>query len=560
MRGWRRWTSSVSVKLTLWLIASMAFVFSLLGYQTLRLHKRDLEQMTIASADRTSDVIKRGLRYSMLQNHRDEIYHTLLTIGAQPGIHKIRIFDKEGRISFSTDAREVNTFVDKRAEACYGCHAQEQPLVRLDRPDRVRVYLGERGERILGLINPIENEPGCYTASCHAHSPAQSVLGVLDVTLSLAPVDAAIAEGQRQLFFLFLGSILFVALVVVAVTAVMIHVPIRHLKRGTERVASGDLDHKIPLTARDELGELAASFNAMTEELKRAHEELTSWARTLEERVAEKTAELRRTHEQMMHAERMASIGKLAAIVAHEINNPLSGILTTAKLLLKKMGDHGFSPEDLANARQYLEMIASESARCGEIVKNLLQFVRPSRAHFQPHDVNELIRQSLRLIQHKIELMSLQTEVQLDPDVPPVVCDGQQMRQALVALLINACEAVRPEEGMLTVTSRFLPEAQRVEIAIRDNGVGMDEETQRRIFEPFFTTKEKEGSLGLGLSVVLSILHRHGGDIHVQSALGHGTTFTLRLPLTPPTGAEDQTDRAFEVFSGDAPHHMESRL
>ncbi len=276
--------------------------------------------------------------------------------------------------------------------------------------------------------------------------------------------------------------------------------------------------------------------------------------------MAEKTAELRRTHEQMMHAERMASIGKLAAIVAHEINNPLSGILTTAKLLLKKMGDHGLSPEDLANARQYLEMIASESARCGEIVKNLLQFVRPSRAHFQPHDVNELIRQSLRLIQHKIELMSLQTEVQLDPDVPPVVCDGQQMRQALVALLINACEAVRPEEGMLTVTSRFLPEAQRVEIAIRDNGIGMDEETQRRIFEPFFTTKEKEGSLGLGLSVVLSILHRHGGEIHVQSALGHGTTFTLRLPLTPPAGAEDQTDRAFEVFAGDAPHHMESGL
>jgi len=549
-RDWRRWLSSVSVKLALWLIASMAFVFSLLGYQTLQLHKRDLERMTIMSADRTSDVIKRGLRYSMLQNHRDEIYHTLLTIGAQPGIHKIRIFDKEGRISFSTDAREMNTFVDKRAEACYACHAQEQPLVRLERPDRVRVYVGDRGERILGLINPIENEPGCYTASCHAHSPTQSVLGVLDVTLSLAPVDAAIAEGQRQLFRLFLGSILFVALVVVAVTVVMIHVPIKHLKKGTKRVAAGDLDYKIPLTSRDELGELAASFNEMTEELKRAHEEVTSWARTLEERVAEKTAELRRTHEQMMHAERMASIGKLAAIVAHEINNPLSGILTTAKLLLKKMGDHGPSAEELPSVRQYLELIASESARCGEIVKNLLQFVRPSRTRFQPHDINELIRQSLRLIQHKIELMSVQTDVQLDPTIPPLVCDGPQIRQAVVALLINACEAMRPEEGVLTVRSRFLSEAQQVEIAIRDNGIGMDEETQRHIFEPFFTTKEKEGSLGLGLSVVLSILHRHGGEIRVQSALGQGTTFTLRLPLVPPPSAEEQSDLTFDVARG----------
>lgn len=549
-RGWHRWMSSVSVKLALWLIASMALVFSLLGYQTLRLHKRDLERMTIMSADRTSDVIKRGLRYSMLQNHRDEIYHTLLTIGAQPGIHKIRIFDKEGRISFSTDAREMNTFVDKRAEACYACHAQEQPLARLERLDRVRVYVGDRGERILGLINPIENEPGCYTAPCHAHSPTQSVLGVLDVTLSLAPVDAAIAEGQRQLFRLFLGSIFFVALVVVAVTAAMIHVPIKHLKKGTERVAAGDLDYKIPLASRDELGELATSFNEMTAELKRAHEEVTSWARTLEERVAEKTAELRRTHEQMMHAERMASIGKLAAIVAHEINNPLSGILTMAKLLLKKVGDHGLSAEDLPSVRQYLELIASESARCGEIVKNLLQFVRPSRAHFQPHDVNELIQQSLRLIQHKIELMNVQTDVQLDPTIPPLVCDGQQIRQALVALLINACEAMRPEEGVLTVRSRFLPETQQIEIAIRDNGIGMDEETQRHIFEPFFTTKEKEGSLGLGLSVVLSILHRHGGEIHVQSALGQGTTFTLHLPLVPPLPAEEQSDLALDMARG----------
>lgn len=555
--GWRRWMSSVSVRLALWLIASVALVFSLLGYQTVRLHRRDLERMTLMSADRTSDLIKRGLRYSMLRNHRDEIYHTLLTIGAQPGIHKIRIFDKEGRISFSTDAREVNTLVDKRAEACYACHAQEQPLARLERPDRVRVYVGDRGERILGLINPIENEPGCSTASCHAHSPTQSVLGVLDVTLSLAPVDDAIAHGRRQLVLLFLGSILFVAFVVVAVTLTMIHIPIQHLKRGTERVAAGDLDYQIPLASRDELGELAASFNAMTREVKRAHEDVTNWARTLQQRVAEKTAELQRTHEQMRHAERMASLGKLAAIVAHEINNPLSGILTTAKLLLKKLGDHGLPAEELPNVRQHLELIASESARCGEIVKNLLQFVRPAPARLQPEDLNVLIQQALRLIRHKIELMSVQTDVRLDPSLPPLVCDGQQIRQALVALLINACEAMRPEEGVLTVRSRFLPEAQQAEITIRDNGIGMDEETQRHIFEPFFTTKEKQGSLGLGLSVVLSIVHRHGGEISVQSALGQGTTFTLRLPLVPPTSSEERADLldvARWAPSSDDPH------
>jgi len=546
----QKWRSSVGAKLTFWLLVSSAMVFSLLGYQTLRLHQRDLEQMTLASADRTSDLIKRGLRYSMLRNHRDEIYHTLQTIGAQPGIHKIRIFDKEGRISFSTDAREMNTFVDKRAEACYACHAQEQPLTRLDRPDRVRIYVNPRGERILGLINPIENEPSCSRAPCHAHSPTQSVLGILDVTLSLAPVDAAIAKGRRQLLLLFLASLFFVTFVVVLATLMMIHTPITHLMRGIRRVAAGDLTYKIPLISRDELGEVAASFNAMTEKLRSAHEELTRWARTLEERVAQKTAELQRAHEQMIHAERMASLGKLAAIVAHEINNPLAGILTTAKLVRKKLEDHQLSAEERATLRQYLELIAGESARCGEIVKNLLQVVRPSRASLQPHDVNELIRQSLRLIQHKIELMSLQTDVQLDPSLPPIVCDGSQIRQVLLALLINACEAVRPEEGRIEIISRFLPERQQAEITIRDNGIGMDEETQRRIFKPFFTTKEREGSLGLGLSVVLSILHRHGGEIHVQSALGQGTTFTVYLPLSPPTEAEEQAEPLLAASEG----------
>jgi len=520
----------IGLKLVICLIGSMAIIFTVLGYRNVRLHKQHLEDMTILSADRISDTIKRSTRYSMLKNHRDEVYHTITTIGAQPGMNKIRIFNKEGKISFSTDEHEVNTFVDKKAEACYVCHAQEQPLSRLNRPDRVRVYAGPNGHRILGLINPIENEPSCYNAACHAHPPDRQVLGVLDVTLSLAKVDETIAQGQRQMVANFMGAIAIISLIVGGLIWIMVHNPVKQLIAGTKRVAAGDLDYKINISSHDEIGELAASFNWMTDELKQANDQLTDWAKTLESRVEQKTAELKRAHEQMIQVERMASIGKLAAIVAHEINNPLAGILTYAKLLLKKIEHSGFASGDYENAKQHLEMISSESARCGDIVKNLLQFARQTEVNLQPNDVNELITQSVRLVQHKIDLMSLETQTQLDEHTPTIVCDAQQIKQALVALLINACEAMASGAGVLEVASRYCPARRGVEIMIRDNGVGMDEETQQHIFEPFFTTKEQGKGVGLGLAVVYGIVNRHSGEIEVESALGQGTTFTIRLP------------------------------
>lgn len=534
MRGWKSSLPfSLSLKLIVCLVGSMVIIFTALGYWNVQLHRRHLENMTIISAEQISDIIKDSTRYSMLKNHRDEVYHIITTTGVEPGINKIRIFNEEGKISFSTDKREVDTLVDKKAEACYGCHAQEQPLARLNRPDRVRIYLRPNGDRILGLINPIENESSCYRAPCHAHPPNQQVLGILDVTLSLARVDEIIADGQRGMIANLIVAILMISLIFGALIWVMVHQPVKQLIAGTQRVAAGDLDFKIRPSSRDEIGKLAASFNRMTDELKQAHAQITDWARTLESRVEQKTAELKRAHEQMIQVERMASIGKLAAIVAHEINNPLAGILTYAKLLLKKAGDRRLAFADPEETRQSLEMIANESARCGEIVKNLLQFSRQTAVDLQPNDVNEIIRQSMRLVQHKIDLMSLEAQILLDENIPMLVCDAQQLKQALVALLINACEAMRPEEGVLEVASRHLRAHRAVEITIHDNGIGMDEETQRHIFEPFFTTKEQGKGVGLGLAVVYGIVQRHSGEIEVESALGQGTTFTLRLPEMP---------------------------
>jgi two-component system NtrC family sensor kinase len=537
---------NLSLKLTICLIGGMAIIFSVLGYENVRLHRQQLEDMTFAAGDRISDTIKRSTRFGMLNNHREQVHQTINAIGSQPGMNKIRIYNEEGRVSFSTDESETISQVDKKAEACYACHAEQQPLARLNRPDRTRIYTGANGERILGLINPIENEPSCSSADCHAHPASQQILGVVDVTMSLAKVDETIADGRRRMIMNFLGAIVIISMLVGTLIWAMVNRPVKRLIVGTKQVAAGSLDYKIRVSSKDELGELASSFNRMTAELQEANGEINDWAKMLESRVDQKTAELKQAHEHLIHVERMASIGKLAAIVAHEINNPLAGILVYAKLLLKKMaGDD--SAED---SKQYLSMIANESARCGEIVKNLLQFSRQAKFNLENNDLNEIITQSLRLIQHKVDLMGITTEARLDAGINNIVCDAQQMKQALVALLINACEAINKGEGVIRVESRRLPDLCAVEIEISDNGVGMDEETKTQIFEPFFTTKEQGKGVGLGLAVVYGIVNGHSGEITVKSSPGIGTTFVIRLPEKALNTAETEIPAARGRESG----------
>ena len=195
---WRRLSRSLSSKLIGSLLVVMVVMFALLGYVNIRLQRQHLEEATLASAERVSDVIKRSTTYYMLRNDREGLYHTIQTIADEPGMVKVRILDQEGQVSYSTDPAEVSHVLDKTAEACYGCHNQAQPLARLNRPDRFRIYRGASGQRVLGIITPIENQPSCSNATCHAHPANQQVLGVLDTNLSLAKADAQIAVSSRH--------------------------------------------------------------------------------------------------------------------------------------------------------------------------------------------------------------------------------------------------------------------------------------------------------------------------------------------------------------------------
>jgi two-component system, NtrC family, sensor kinase len=529
-RRWKRLTHSLSAKLISLLLLVMTGIFALLGYLNIHLHRQHLEAATLTSAERVSDVIKRGTSYYMLRNDREGMYHAMATMADEPGMVRVRIFDKEGHISYSSDTGEIGHIVDKRAEACYGCHVQSQALTKLNRPDRFRIYRDAKGQRVLAVITPIENQPACSNAACHAHPAEQQVLGVLDANLSLAKADAQLAQTSRRMIGYTLFALIDISLLTWLFVWRLVGQPIKRLTSGTKELADGNLGYQLEVDSTDEAGELATSFNRMSLQLRSANEQILAWTRTLEERVDQKTRELRRAHEHVLLVEKMATIGKMAAVVAHEINNPLSGILTYAKLIRKWIDRGEAQGAKRADAEQCLSLIADESRRCGDLVKNLLTFSRSAPMNRQSTDVNTVIDRSIRLIAPQMEMKGVEVHANLAQDLPRVQCDPGQIEQVVLALSINAIDAM-PQGGNLWITTRAHGDGGAIAIEVRDDGCGIPDDILPRIFEPFLTTKESGKSVGLGLAVGHHIIERHSGKIEVQSKQGKGTTFIITLPM-----------------------------
>jgi len=518
----------LAAKLAISMVASTAAFFTLYGYVNLRVERRHSEDMVVQSADRITDVILRSTHYEMLHNDRDALYNIIQELGAEPGIRRIRIFNKDGRISFSTDGREVDKVVDKTAEACYACHAQSSPLVKLNRPDRARIFVDREGQRVLGVIRPIENSSSCSEAGCHVHRADQRVLGVIDANLSLATVDAQLKQYQATLVYFTFAALAMASLMSILFIWVVVYRPVRELTKGTHRVAGGDLQYRISVHSDDELGDLAASFNKMTAEVANVQGEI-------EEQVRRKTAELERVYKTLLSNEKMVSIGKLAATVAHEINNPLFGILTYARLVLRELLRHDLPQRD--ELAEQLRTIERESKRCGDLVKNLLTFARQAPSHPEPQDLNAIIGRAVALVRHKVELQSIALNLSLARDLPAVNCDANQMQQVFLVLLVNASEAM-PKGGALQVTTEHDPARGQCRACVRDTGYGIPEDVLPQIFEPFFTTKADPQRTGLGLAVAHSIVEQHAGELTVRSKPGEGAEFVVALPATVAAAAE----------------------
>jgi two-component system NtrC family sensor kinase len=537
-RWFRRLGQSISAKLMVSIFVVLIIIFSLFGYFSIRDQRRHLEDAALVSAEQQSEVLRRSASRYMLNNDRIGLYEMMLNMADQPGMVRVRIMNPQGVISYSTAPAEVGTMVNKNAEACYGCHEKSMPLARLNRSDRFRVYRAD-GSRVLGVITPLENEPACSNAACHAHPAGTQILGVLDTNLSLAKVDQGLAHESREMMIYTALALLGVVSLSGLFVWIVVHNPLRELETGTERIASGKLGYQIPVRSHDEVGELAQSFNDMSNRLQVAQAEITAWARTLEDRVEEKTRELKQAHQTMLHVEKMATIGKMAAVVAHEINNPLSGILTYSKLVKRWIEKNTTPSLKQEEMRGSLDLVASESKRCGELVKNLLSFSRVSPMNLAWCDLNQVIDRCVRLVQHKLDLGGIQVNLDLLTDLPAAHCDPAQVEQVVLAMVMNAIDAM-PQGGNLWIGTRVSGGA--LALVIRDDGIGIPEEHLAHIFEPFYTTKESGGS-GLGLAISQNIVERHGGHIELKSVAGEGTTFKIVLPIDSqrPAVREDAT-------------------
>ena len=500
------------------------------GVWNVRLQQEHMTRLVSDSADRGAQIILSSTRAAMFANEPGDVHRILADVAALPGFERIRIFDKQGRIQKSTEPEEVGGMVDKAAEQCYVCHRADRPLERIEGTDRVRIFRPNGGGRVLSVIAPIRNEAECSTAACHAHPASQQVLGVLDVRMSLDRVDEQLVASEKQMALGMLATVAAMLVIAGFLTWVLVLRPVRRLTRATVAVGEGDLGSRIPVTSSDEIGEMTRAWNAMLGDLDRARDELQQWNRTLEERVDAATRELERAHQRMLLVEKMASLGKLAAVVAHEVNNPLAGIATYAKLLRKKLlrraGEGGPVGEDAETAK-ILELVESESQRCGEIVRNLLLFSRT------PEDLGPIVERCSALVHHQAELQQVEMRVEIAPELPRVVCDASQVQQVVLALAMNAIEAM-PQGGRVTLTAGPDPAGDAVVLRVSDSGCGIQKDDLARIFEPFFTTKPEGKGVGLGLAVVYGIVERHHGRVSVESSPGQGSTFTVCLPLRQP--------------------------
>ena len=374
-------------------------------------------------------------------------------------------------------------------------------------------------------------------------------VGSIKLVLSLSNVNEAISEAQKAAF-LVTAAILFFGILTIAFLVRYVTGPVRMLVSATDRISRGDLTQKVDIQSSDEIGQLADTFNKMVESLRQSRNEIEEYNRNLEHKIVIRTIELEEAQAQLLQSEKMGAIGQLAAGVAHELNNPLGGILGYSQIALEKMSKIGHNEIDEKQHEdyvRYLSEIEKQARRCKDIVQNLLKFSRlPKKVEFEQISINRVVRDTVTFIEHQLSMHQIELKLELSERIPDISGNAGQLQQVFMNLIINAMHA--SESGsclkIKTQSSPALGEfSGAIEIMFIDNGCGIPQENFKKIFEPFFTTKELGKGTGLGLSVSYGIIRNHGGEIKVTSDEEKGTTFIVVLPLQKPTSEADTLNK-----------------
>ena len=468
--------------------------------------------------------------------------HTLEIINQMPGIEDVNMYDAKNNLAHSSSDVGNDNYHNPN---CKDCHDNlNEMFPRIEKSFRIinldsdcEMSEQEQDHRMLMIKTPILNEPSCNTNECHAHQESEVLLGSLIIRIPLNDLD----ENVKKSMFLAGLTTLLLVTSLMFFTRRQIKRPLKEIIKASEAVALGDRNVRLksPPNQLHDLRLLSTAFNKMLDNLQSATAELENWSQQLEYKVQKKSEEISEIQNELIHIERIASLGKLSSSVAHEINNPLSGVLTYTKLVHKQLSKLEMNAEEKESMLRYLNVIEDETKRCGDIVKGLLDFSRSDKVDFKPFHIHKLLKETYTLIKHqmKMENILFQTDFSATNDL--ILCNGNQIKQAGIAILMNASESIL-DNGIILIKTRN-PDDSHIILEIEDNGTGIAREDIPHIFEPFFSTKEKASGIGLGLAIVHGIVQNHSGKTEVDSELGKGTSISIQLPLAKTVDSTKKT-------------------
>lgn len=489
-----------------------------------------MESVIQRCGQRIVKLVDSSLRRDMLTEQHDEFIGILQTIQNMDGIGGVNLYDRNGQLHYSGSTDLAPGAADLPALVCSDCH--ENRTSGLPDPDGGCAYTdGSFRDRNLVILAPVLNTTSCSGASCHAHSSTDLMLGLLEVQLPLDDLDAAMS---RTLLHILVAAILFTGgftTILLIFTRKRIHKPLETLITASHDVSAGNLDLRVALPGgiTQDVQAVEEAFNHMLDNIEERDEELRRWSNELENKVRERTENLQRTQHELYHIERLASMGKLSASVAHEINNPLAGVLTYSKLVSRIISKSDLEDERKRSITHHLGMIESETRRCGDIVRGLMDFSRDDQEEQEPIHVNPVLAEVVELVDHSFQMANVTLETEFSAQDDMIRANAGQIKQACMAILSNALEAVPQSEGRVLFRS-FEHVDNILAIQIADNGIGISPEDQEHIFEPFFSRKKDSTGIGLGLAVTYGIIKRHDGNIKVIATPGKGTSMTILLP------------------------------
>jgi len=521
----------------LYIIIILSFILFLsFGVIFRSVNERYLNNVIRQNGNNIGSIVEGALYHSMLQNDRSSLQNTLDVINMLPSIEDVNMYDSKDSLVFSS----ISAITMKHSNPnCKGCHPDISSMFpRKEKSFKIfsinsECKMNQRGYdyRLLLIRSPILNDRSCYTASCHAHPESEDVLGSLVIRIPLEQLDSTIHESSTDFFFLAALATFLLLMFLMFVTRKKIKKPLNEIIKASIAVSKGDKNTRLEIKPNQpyDMKMVSTAFNEMLDNLQTASNELQNWSQQLEYKVQKKSEELSEIQNELIHVERIASLGRLSSSVAHEINNPLSGILTYAKLVQKQLNKPKLDDLGKEAVLKYLNVIEKETKRCGDIVKGLLEFSRKDLADFKTEHLHTILEESYKLMAHQMKMSNISFLMDFSAKWDLINCSENQVKQACLAILVNASEAVSENGEIIMKTSN--PDRDHIKVDITDNGVGISEEDIRHIFEPFFSAKQKTSGIGLGLAVVHGIIQNHNGTVNVESEPGKGTTLSIIFPL-----------------------------